>query len=125
VNNASRSILVFGVYIVVSGLTLIFAPNMLLGLLGLPATSEVWIRGMGVLGIVLGLYYVQAARDNNVAFFRMTFWGRVAFMLGISALGLLTPGYAVLTVFGLIDLVGAIYTWITLRQEAQVSVQMS
>ncbi len=124
-SNASMSVLVFGLYIIGGGLGLIFVPNTVLGLVGLPATTEVWIRGMGVLGVVLGLYYVQAARDNNLAFYRMTIWARLLFMFCFSALGLLTPGYTVLILFGLIDLVGAIITWLALRQESHVSVQMS
>jgi hypothetical protein len=122
-SSASKSILVFGIYIVVAGLVLIFAPNVLLGLAGVPPASDIWVRGFGIISVVLGLYYLMAARENNVGFYRMTLLGRVVFMLSVSAMGLLTPGYAGLVLFGLIDLAGAAWTWYALRQEANVSVQ--
>jgi hypothetical protein len=124
-NNASRSILIFGIYVVIVGLTLIVIPNTLLVLLGFPTVTEVWVRVLGVLAAILGLYYVQAAREHNVGFYRMTIWGRALFMASLTALGLLTPGHAPLILFGLVDLAFAAWTWFALRQETTVSLQAS
>src|SRR6185295_32798 len=98
-SNAAKSILVFGIYIVCAGLILIFAPNILLGPVGLPVPTDIWVRVFGILAAVLGLYYVQAARENNVGFYRMTIWARVIFMLSVTALGLTTPGHVGLVLF--------------------------
>src|SRR5262245_25577884 len=105
--NAAKSILVFGIYLVITGLALVFAPNTLLGLFGFPPANEIWIKVFGALAAVLGLYFLQAARENNIGFFRMTLIARVVFPILISVLGLLTPGYAMLIAFGLVDLAGA------------------
>jgi hypothetical protein len=42
-----KSILVFGIYLVVAGMTLLIVPNILLKLLCLQETNEVWIRIAG------------------------------------------------------------------------------
>ena len=39
----------FGVYVILTGITLAIAPNALLAVLGLPPTTEIWIRVVGVL----------------------------------------------------------------------------
>jgi hypothetical protein len=124
-NNAAKSILVFGIYLLLTGLTLVFLPNTLLGLFGFPAANEIWIKVFGILATILGLYFVQAARENNIGFFRMTLVARVLFMISISALGLLTPGYTMLILFGLVDLAGAAWTWWALRQEAKTGLQVN
>jgi hypothetical protein len=122
-SNATRSILVFGIYIILAGLTLIFVPNILLGIVALPAANEVWIRAFGALAVVLGTYFLQAARDNNVRFYQMTILGRLLFAFSIIVLGLTTPGHLALGVFGLIDLAGAAWTWLSMRQESAVAVK--
>jgi hypothetical protein len=120
-NNATRSILVFGIYIICAGLSLVFIPNVLTGIVGLPPTTELWSRAFGALAAVLGLYYLQAVRKRNIGFYRMTVTGRVVFASSLAAMGLLTPGYQALILFGTVDLLGAIWTGLALRQEAKVT----
>jgi hypothetical protein len=120
-NKASTSILVFGIYVVVVGLSLIFVPNIILSLFTLPAAEEVWIRVLGVVAVALGYYYIQASRDNNENFFKMSIWGRVGFAIGIAILAFVTPGHLPIIVFGIVDLLGAIWTWYARGQEAQMA----
>ncbi len=116
-SNASKSIFVFGIYIICTGLILIFAPNMLLALIGLPIATEVWVRALGIIGAILGLYYIQAARENLIGFYRMTIWGRVFVMLGFTSLAVLTPGSRAIILVGLVDFCCAIWTWLALQQD--------
>ncbi len=114
-SHAAKSILVFGVYILVMGIALLVAPNVVLGLLGFPLTTEVWIRVLGVVGGVLGFYYIQAGRNELTAFFRATVYGRCTFfvlLIGLVALGL-APGMLIL--FGVVDFLGAVWTGLALR----------
>jgi len=115
VSSAARSILAFGVYLVVVGAILVVAPNVLLSLFGVPSTQEVWIRILGIVVFVFGLYFVQASRERVTAFFRWTVWGRsivvVAFVAFV-ALGMAPP---VLILFAAIDAGGALWTALTLR----------
>ena len=58
---ASKSVYYFGLYLYLTGITLIFIPNLFLSTLGLPETHEVWIRVVGVLAMVIGFYYHRSA----------------------------------------------------------------
>jgi len=59
---ASRSLFVFGIYLVALGVLLLLSPNLLLRTLGVPVTNEIWIRVNGMFVICLAYYYIQAAR---------------------------------------------------------------
>jgi hypothetical protein len=108
---AAVSVLVFAFYLLALGALLVVAPNVILGLFGLPAASEVWIRVVGVLTFNIGYYYAQAARHGLTQFFRFTVHARsavVVFFAAFVAAGLVKP---VLILFGLVDLAGAVWTW--------------
>jgi hypothetical protein len=111
----ARTIMIFGIYVVITGLAFFLLPNMVLPLLGFATTTEVWIRVMGLLGAILGAYYLYCARHEALPFFRATVYGRVAFFIGLTALALRGLGGPMLIVFGLIDLVGAVWTGLSLR----------
>jgi hypothetical protein len=114
-SNPAKSVFVHGIYLVFSGLNLIIAPNLLLGLLGIPATSEVWIRVLGVLTLNVGFYFVQAARKEVIEFMRWTVYARLIFMAFCVVFVLLGFTGPVLLLFGLLDLLGAVWTALALR----------
>ncbi len=117
-SGAARSVAVFGVYFAAVGLVLIAAPNLLLAAVRLPPTGEPYIRVLGVVSFVLGLYYLAAARAEATGFFRCTTWGRtIAFALFV-LLVLLGLAPAVLILFGVIDAAGALWTARALRRPA-------
>jgi hypothetical protein len=107
----------FGIYALLTGLNLMFAPNMLLGMFGIPATNEVWIRVVGVLAFNIGIYYWYAAKCEAKAFFEATVYARgfvfIAFATFV-ALGLVNKA---LILFGCVEVAGAIWTWLALRKE--------
>jgi|SRR5256712_9677273 len=112
---AATSILVFGVYVVIVGLTLILSPNTLLGLLGIAPTTAVYIRILGLVALAVGLYYCAAARQAAVQFFRWTLWGRGLVVVGLISFVALRLAPTVLATFGVIDALGATWTWFALR----------
>jgi hypothetical protein len=114
-SNPAKSVFAHGIYLALSGLTLITVPNLLFGLLGIPATGEVWIRVVGTLTLILGFYFIQAARKDVTEFMRWTVYARLTFMsfcVVFVLLGFIGP---VLLLFGLLDLLGAIWTAQALR----------
>lgn len=114
-HKAAVSVMVFGVYLAVLGVVLVAVPNLLLAGFGLPVTAEVWIRIVGVLVLCLSFYYVQAGRHGMVEFFRWTVPVRsfvCACLVVFTVLGLAKPPLAA---FGVVDLLGAIWTGATLR----------
>lgn len=61
-NSAARSILVYSVYLLGQGVVLLAVPNVALRIFGLPETSEVWVRIVGMTVLFFSIYYAVAAR---------------------------------------------------------------
>jgi hypothetical protein len=114
-SNSARSVFVFGLYLVLLGLVLLVVPNILLGLFFLPPTTEVWIRVVGMLVLFLGFYYTQAARKGMTDFFRWTVYVRSSVIVFFGAFVLLGFADPPLILFGVVDLMGAIWTGLALR----------
>lgn len=95
-----------------------FLPNFLLSTLNIPETNEVWIRVVGVLAFCIAYYYHRSGSNNDIAFCRMTIPTRVLVFLSFSIFALLKFVSPVIVGFGLIDLLGAFWTWTALRKDA-------
>ena len=120
-SRAALSAFVWGAYLIIAGLGLLLVPNFVLPLLGFATTAEGWVRVLGLLASILGMYYVFSARWNIVPFFQLTVAGRIAFMAGCIGLvisGLMSPS---LLIFGVLDTIGAIWTWLSLRGMTEAS----
>jgi len=112
---SARSVFVFGLYLLLLGIILVVVPNFLVGMFSLPRTSEVWIRVVGMLLLFLGFYYTQAARKEMADFFRWTVYVRSTVILFFAAFVLLGFAGPPLILFGVVDLLGAIWTGLALR----------
>jgi hypothetical protein len=115
---ASRSVCYFGFYLYGVALTLIFFPNVLLRLLGIPETDEVWIRIVGLLAGIIGYYYHRNGAAGNRFFFPLTVHARVLVFVVFGIFALLKMASPVLIGFGVVDLLGAIWTWQALKKSA-------
>jgi hypothetical protein len=115
---AAKSVCYFGFYLYLTGLSLIMAPNMLLGLLQLPETKEVWIRVVGVLVVCIGYYYHRAGAGNIQAFLKHTIPTRIFVFVSFTSFVLLGYAPAVLILFGAADFAGAVWTWFALKKDA-------
>ena len=116
-SRAARSLFVFGVYLCVLGLGLLLVPTVLLGAFGAPPTEEAWIRVVGMLVLCLSFYYVLAARSELTAFIRWTVWTRVAVIFYFVAFVLWASAPKALLLFGAVDLLAAVWTWVALRED--------
>jgi uncharacterized membrane protein len=95
-------------------------PNALLAIFGFPATTEVWIRLAGMLVFLVGYYYIRTSLNEKemISFYRWTVHARssvIIFFIIFVAFGLVKP---ILILFGVIDLLAAIWTWKTLCTQA-------
>lgn len=115
-SGATTSIRVFGAYLVVLGAALVVAPNAVLAPFGVPPTSEVWVRVVGVLAVALGFYYTVAARFGLVPFYRATVVARAFVFVCFGAFVLLGWAAPALALFGAVDLAGAIWTAAALKK---------
>ena len=120
-SNSARSIFIFGLYLGVLGIVLLITPNFLLGIFQLPGTNEVWIRVVGMLLFLLGVYYVLAARKEMTDFFQWTIYIRLTVIFFLTAFVLLGFVKPILILLGVVDLLGAIWTGMALRASKTVS----
>ncbi len=116
-SHAAKSLFVFGVYLCGLGLFLLLVPNLILRAFGASATEEVWIRVVGMLVLCLSFYYVQTARNELTVFIRWTVWARVAVIVYFAAFVLLLSAPKALLLFGMIDLLAAIWTRLALKKD--------
>ena len=114
-SNAAKSMLVFGIYMVVTGIGFVAIPNTLLAVFGLPPTNEPWIRVMGVLMLGLGYYYSEAGRNEVEPLFRWSIYARAAVAVVFTIFVVLGLAEPTLILFGTIDLLGAVWTGLALR----------
>ena len=111
----ATSIAVFGVYLVLVGVTLILVPNVLLSLLFFPSSTEVWPRVVGVLTTILGFFFLQSARAGYTAFFGWTIAARCFLFVCVSAFALLGLVSPMIVLFCVVDLLGAGWTFVCLK----------
>ena len=114
-NKSACSVFVFGLYLVLLGIILIVAPNFLLVPFFLPSTTEVWIRVVGVVVLFMAFYYIKAARTGMTDFFRWTVYVRPTLIIFFTVFVLLGYADPPLILFGVVDLVGAIWTGLALN----------
>jgi hypothetical protein len=81
----------------------------------MPSTSEVWIHVVGVLVLFLAFYYIQVARQEMTYFFKLTVYTRSSLIIFFAAFVLLGLARPPLLLFGVVDLLGALWTAMALR----------
>lgn len=114
-SKSARSVFIFGLYLGVLGIILLVIPNFLLGVFQLPSTNEVWIRVVGMLLFLLGIYYILAARKEMTEFFQWTVYIRasvILFLITFVLFGFVKP---ILILIGVVDLFGSVWTNLALR----------
>ena len=114
-SKSARSMFVFGLYVAIVGIIMLLVPNFMLKAISRTSTTEVWIRVVGLLLLYLGFYYTQAARKEMTDFFRWTVYTRSTVIVFFAAFVLLGFARPPMIMFGVIDLLGAIWTGLALR----------
>jgi hypothetical protein len=117
---SGKSVFSFGIYLIVLGFTLLFFPNIPLNLFGVPSTSEVWIRVVGMLLLALSMYYMVAVKYDLVPIYKVTMYVRstiILFFIAFVVAGLVTAN---VILFAVIDLLGAVWTYLALKKEGRL-----
>ncbi len=120
-SKSAFSVFFFGIYLMVGGIGFLFIPNICLSILGMQATQEVWIHIMGWCMFFIGLYYIVAARNKLMPFIRWTTYTRPNLIIFLAILVLLGKVEPIIIAFGVIELIGAIWTIMALRSEKAYS----
>ena len=118
-SHSAISAKVFAVYLFIAGIVLVLAPNLLLSLLRIPPTSDVWIRVVGVVAFNIGVYAWVAAQHEFRPFLVASVYTRGLVFAAFTAFALAGLGSPMLVVFGVVDLLGGIWTWLALRADAR------
>jgi lysylphosphatidylglycerol synthetase-like protein (DUF2156 family) len=108
------SITVYSIYLATSGLCMALIPNVLLGLLDVPRTSEVWVRLFGFLALVLGVKGLQGARLELIPVMQLDVITRTCFSVFLTILIVLGLSPRILWIFAAIDFAAAVWTQVTI-----------
>ena len=115
-SKAAKTIMAYGVYCLGSGLGFLFMKDFILDLFQFAPTTEHWIYVVAILMVGLGYYYISSARAEAKHFFKISAIGRTWFFVASTAIALLGIAPKMLIAFGAIDLVTAIWTWVSLEK---------
>jgi hypothetical protein len=99
------------IYVILSGLQLLFIPNVLLGIFGFDLTNEIWIRVMGLLVLVLSFYYYAIAHHGNDKIVMATVVGRLLFCAGLVMFVVLGLAKTPLIGFAVLETGLALWSW--------------
>ncbi len=103
-------------YVIISGLSLLFFPNFLLGIFGLEPAHEIWIRVLGMLVLALSFYYYAMYKNGGKEIIRATIQGRLFFCAGLVAFVILGMVKPVLIGFALAETGLALWTLSEIRK---------
>ena len=109
---------VFAVYLFIAGALLATVPNVLLSILFIARTSEVWIRVIGVIAFMIGVYAWVAANHEFKPFLVASVYTRFVVFVAFTAFAVLGLASPMVMLFGLADLAGGIWTYFALRADA-------
>jgi type IV secretory pathway TrbL component len=110
------SLIVQSVYVLLTGLQLIFVPNMLLNMFGFDATSEIWIKVLGIVVLSLAFIYYAVSKSDNQEVVSATMWARLFVGTGFLLLALTGQAKMNLILFASIDIATAAWTWMELKR---------
>ncbi len=117
-NKSATSILVWGIYSTITGLTFLVAPNLPLTMLGLGASQEVYPRLLGAVVIVLGYYYIQAARQKTMtSLYVWSVHARLSIVGVLVVVVLASLAKPAMLLFAGVELAGSLWTAYALRSE--------
>jgi len=116
---AAKSLVGWGIYLVVVGAGMLIVPDLLLRWFDLPETGTAYLRIAGILFLVLSYYMFRAARTELTPFFRWTVHARAPIILVIIVLAILKLVPSIILLFGLFDFIGAMATAVGLRLDAK------
>lgn len=112
--NARFSVLVWSIYVLVIGVSLALVPKQFTQVFGIDEPQEVWIRVLGVVVVVLGVYYLGAVLNNSSWMYRYSVFGRIISTVGLAYLAIV-EGPGQLWLFAAVDALGALWTATALR----------
>lgn len=117
---AARSVYWFGVYLIVLGAGLLAVPGPLLAPFGI-VPADAWIRVVGLLAALIGMYYLLAARHEFMPIIQASVMARLLVLPTFALLIAMAGAPAALLLFGAVDAAAAVWTGLQLRRVPALS----
>lgn len=113
-SRASISMTVYAIYLGIGGAVFAFIPGVMLHVLGLPPTNEVWIRLFGALAAVLAVKGYYGARLNLVPMMQLDVYTRTCFGTFLAVLVVMGLSPRIMLIFAIIDILASVWTQLAL-----------
>jgi hypothetical protein len=117
-SRSAKSVFYFGIYLLLIGVLLASIPQQFITTLQLPAMPDAWARLLGVLVLILGGYYLIGGRNNLSPFIKATVYLRLLFVAATIVLFASGAMPKEILPLGIIDLLGAVWTQLSLKADA-------
>jgi hypothetical protein len=117
-SNRYLSLVVQSIYVILTGLQLIFVPNLLLSMFGFEDTAEVWIKVLGIVVMSLAFMYYTINKSGSTEIVRATILARLFVAAGFTLLALTGQAKPNIILFAGIDLATAAWTWYEMKKQA-------
>ncbi len=117
-SRAALSLLVFGIYLIFIGITMLFAPEVIFAMVMVTTEPDIMSRLFGMLVILLAYYFILAAFDEEglEKFFMWTVHTRASVIIFMIIFAVLQFVSFLILIFGAIDLAAALWTFWALRK---------
>ena len=116
-SKSAISVLIFGIYLAINGLLLLFVPNLLLTSLRIEPASEVWIRLSGILLMAIAVYYFLGAKYEIIVVLKATAFIGFTIIIFFTAFVLLELVSPNIIIISAIDFIGGAWTYAMLKKE--------
>ena len=111
------SLIIHSIYVILTGLQLIFIPNTMLALFGIAPTTEIWIKILGTVVLSLSFMYYAISQYGSREVVQSSVWARLLVSAGFILFVLFGQAETNLILFAGIDMVTAIWTWTELKKQ--------
>jgi len=117
VSKARVSIIGYAIYLGTVGLGIMFVPNLILPLLGLPADNAIWARLAGCLALALALKGLHNSRWEIAEMFQLDVYTRAFVATFLVVLTLMRIAAPIFLLLAALDYGGALWTQLALRAD--------
>lgn len=115
-SKAGLSMFVYGIYVFFLWIGVLTMQEKIMPLMWMPAWTDHWVYIVWVFAVALSYYYIFSARAEDKTFFKLSVVWRIWFFCATSVLILLQIAPIMIIWTALVDLLWAIWTWLTLRK---------
>lgn len=117
---AALSLYMYGLYLAASvGLSFILFPHFTLGLFGLSAGDDMWIRFVGIFAVTIGAFYVAAVLTRTEAMYGWSVPARYLSATFMAVMVVLGKAGLALLLFSALDAFTASLTWLAIRADRE------